>query len=138
MDKLIYDTVMSRPVVQTEVGDRVFGANAIGMGDNPEHPKFPWIAINELPSTPFQEVKETANSTSHVFAIYVYDELGDGTKINRILDDIRTGVKQLSGVTSASGVRCTDANWEGTSALIPDREYYANVKFCTIRLVANQ
>jgi hypothetical protein len=70
--------------------------------------------------------------------VYVYDELGDGTRINQILAAIRDQVKALSGTTSASGSRCTDSLWQGSSALIPDREYSANVKFCTIRLVANQ
>lgn len=138
MDKLLYDTIMGTPAVISLVGDRVFSSNSLGMGQNPEHPPHPWIAINELPNTPFDEVRETGNSTSHAFAVYVYDELGDGTRINQILDAIRDEVKALSGVTSASGVRCTDSLWQGTSALIPDREYSANVKFCTIRLVANQ
>lgn len=138
MDKLLYDTVVATPVVQTEVGSRVFSANSVGIGPNEERPMFPWIAINELPSNSFDEVRETGNSTSHGFAIYVYDELGDSTRINRILSGIRDTVKNLSGTTSASGARCTDSLWQGTSALIPDREYSANVKFCTIRLVANQ
>jgi hypothetical protein len=125
--------------VQTHVtAARVFSSNSVGIGPNLEHPPFPWIAINELTSTPFDEVRETGNSTSHAFAVYVYDELGDGTRINQILDGIRDQIKTLSGVISASGVRCTDALWQGTSALIPDREYSANVKFCTIRLVANK
>lgn len=138
MDKLLYDTIADDLVIQVEAGNRIFGANSVGIGPNKERPKFPWIAINELPSTPFAEVKETADTESYGFAIYVYDELGDGTRINRIMKAIRDRVKQLTGVTSSTGVRCTHAEWLGTSALIPDREYSANVKFCTIRLVANQ
>lgn len=138
MDKLLYDTIVNTPQVQTDVQQRVFSSNSVGIGPNLEHPPFPWIAINELPSTPFEEVRETGNSTSYAFAVYVYDQLGDGVRINRILDAIRDQVKALSGVTSVSGRRCTDSLWQGTSALIPDREYSANVKFCTIRLVANQ
>lgn len=138
MDKLIYDTIVNTSTVQTLVGNRVFSSNAIGIDTNLEHPAFPWIAINELPSTPFDEVRETGNSTSYAFAVYVYDQLGDAVKINQIIDAIRDQVKQLTGVLSASGRRCTDSLWQGTSALIPDREYSANVKFCTIRLVANQ
>lgn len=138
MDQLLYDTILETPAVVTHVGNRVYSSNSVGVGTNPEHPDFPWIAINELPTTPWQQVRETGNPTSHVFAVYVYDELGDGTKINQILNGIRDQIKLLSGVTSASGLRCTDASYEGNSALIPDREYSANVKFCTIRLVANQ
>ncbi len=138
MDKLVYDTIHDTPVVVTEVAERIFGANVLGVDGEPEHPPFPWIAINELPSNPFQAVKETSNATAHTFSIYVYDELGDGTRINRILNALRDEFKQLSGVTSTTGVRCTDCEWQGTSGLIPDREYSANVKFCTIRIVANQ
>src|SRR5688500_16618132 len=98
MDKLVYDTILATPVVQTLVGNRVFASNSLGVGNNPERPEHPWIAINEMPSTPFESVRETGNSTSYSFAIYVYDELGDGTKINQILDGIRDQIKLLSGV----------------------------------------
>lgn len=114
----------------------LFQASSLGEGDNPSVPEFPYIVWNELPSTPFTEMRKESNAEMRAFTIYVYDLKGDFTRINQILSIVRRITKEMVPFVSGA-VRCLDSVWGGMSGLITDDRYDSNVRFGTVRFKVN-
>jgi hypothetical protein len=136
--RLLHTSLLADPLLAAEVGQRIYQASSLGVGDVPPEPQKPYVLYTELPSDPFVAVRETSRAKARFFQVYVYDDRGSFLRIERILALIRETLVSLVGAVSPSGVRCTDVLWQGESGEITDEEYDANSKFGNVRFVASQ
>lgn len=115
-----------------------FAASSLGIGENPPVPDVPYIVWNELESQPRHEVRKTSNAQWRIFTLHVYDEMGDFTRINTILRELRRITKALAPFVAPDGTRCSDSRWDGISGNLTDQGYSQNVRFGTVRFMASQ
>lgn len=111
------------------VEDWFYSSESIGVGENPAIPRRPYIVWNELSDTEHEEVRDTSDCRTRTFSWYVYDTVGDYTRIDRILRLIKRRVKVLGHFTTADGVVCMESRWLGTSGRIPSDGYDSSTKF---------
>lgn len=116
----------------------LFASRSLGIGPVTGNPVKPWLAWNELPATPFQEVRRTSNAQMRNFNLFVYDEEGDFTRINNILVVVRRIVKEMAPFTTPGGTRCSESDWIGISGNLPAAEYDGVVRFGIARFVVSQ
>lgn len=136
MRDLIFESLMADTELQDYVDSRIYEASALGVDDVPANPEKPYITYQELDSAAFPEVRETSQAQARIFQFFVYDERGSFTRIGDIIGVLRQTLSSLSGKSSTSGTRCTDAVFRGTSADVPDIQQNANVKFATFQFVS--
>lgn len=116
----------------------LFAASSLGEGENPPVPPTPYIVWNELPSSPAQVVSETSNAQWRAFLLYVYDDMGDWSRINQILGELRRITKELAPFVASDGSRCSASRWDGFSGNIVDEGYHLNTRFGTARFMVSQ
>jgi hypothetical protein len=137
METILHPALLEA-LVGSDVADRVYQASSLGVQDVPPDPMKPFIVWRELPSTLYQEVAETSNSTRHTYSIYIYDFRGSYSRINELGGFIRDHIKTLEGTRTPEGVLCTRAAWLGMSQTFGDEQYEANVRYATVVLDGNQ
>lgn len=138
MRQLLHTSLLANVELTDIVGQRIYQSSSLGVGDVPPEPAKPYVLYTELPSDPFQAVRETSRAKARYFQVYVYDERGSFLRIERCLALIRETLVSLVGTVSPSGVQCTDVLWQGESSDITDAEFDANSKFGNVRFVASQ
>lgn len=119
-----------------DVSEWWFEASSLGLGDADAVPKRPYIVWNEGEDFEFAEVKETSNARRRRFRIYVYDEPGDFTRINRIMRNMKARVKTMAPFVIAAHddepeIRCSESVWGGMSGQIPQDGAGSCCKFGT-------
>lgn len=116
----------------------IYSSSSLGKGNNPQVPEFPYIVYNELPTSPFAVVRETSNAEGRRFTIYVYDEIGDFTRINAIHAVLRKIVKRMAPFKIGEGAYCLTSEWEGLSGRIVDDPFNANTRIGTARFIVSE
>jgi hypothetical protein len=140
---LINDPLVSEAVTTSDTEARVYSITALGregagvVPDIPAMPVKPFIIVMEFETTPFLEVQQTSRAANHPFRINVYDVPGDYERINQVLKAAREALLLLSGVTSVTGVRCTNSRWTGFSQELHDPDYDANFRYASFVLTAS-
>lgn len=114
-----------------------FAASSVGIGPNVPDPPKPWMAWNELPSTPFAEVSETSDAQTRVFAIYAYGHRGDPETIYAILQQARRITKVMAPFVLPDGTRCSASTWDGISGILPSDDHDGICRFGTVRFVVS-
>lgn len=139
MKKLLATKLKQTPPLQQIVAQRAYSAGALGKGNIPAKPKFPFVVFREIDVLSLQVAKDTSpNLNQKVFQIYVHDERGSYSRINNILDVLRDTVRELSDQVSDTGSRCLEAVWNGTSAETEDPTYDSAMRFATFTLVSSK
>jgi hypothetical protein len=115
-----------------------FAASSLGIGENPPLPPTPYIVWNELESIPQHVVRKTSDAMWRIFTFYVYDEMGDFTRINQIMREIRRITKAMAPFVAPDGTRVSESRWDAISGNISDQGYSQNVRFGTARFMASQ
>jgi hypothetical protein len=113
-------------------------SHTLGVGPVPADPPKPWLAWLELAATPFAEVRKTSNAKIRNFQIFVYDDEGDYTRINNIMNVIERIVKNMAPFTDSEGTRCSDSEFVGISGNLPASQYDGACRFGTARFVVSQ
>lgn len=116
----------------------LFASHSLGVGPTPADPPKPWISWLELAATPFSEVRKTSNAKTRNFQIFVYDDEGDYTRINNIMNVIERIVKNMAPFTDSEGTRCSDSEFVGISGNLPASQYDGACRFGTARFVVSQ
>lgn len=138
MRQLIHQALTGNVELNALIHQRHFQGSALGVGDVPESPEFPWLAYSELPSSPYFAVKETSRAKARTFQFFVYDERGSFLRIELILGLVRETLLSLVAQVSPSGARCTDVEWQGESSEISDPDFNSNLKIGTARFTVSQ
>jgi hypothetical protein len=120
-----------------KLGGRVYVTGALGAGDIPAHPEWPFALVREAQSVPYAAVRRTGNSTRHDYLIYIYDERGSYVQIDEVLREVRDTLMSKEGTKAPSGVQCTGVEWFGTSGDLVNEELNSFTKFATVRVTAN-
>lgn len=133
------DSIMGAIRYDYEIGasieGRFFAPDAAGEPPNDaERPEFPWMAWKELPSTPL--LKGT-NNQARIFQLFVYDEMGRWSRINRLLNRARNIWLQMAPFTTVDGLVVMDIEWQGLSGTLPADGYGGSVRFGTIRVIVS-
>jgi hypothetical protein len=121
-----------------DVEDWFYSASAMGLGENKPVPKRPYIVWNELPDQVHRTVEETSDARNRNFSFYVYDEQGDYTRIEAILNALRNVVKSMAPFTTTDGVRCSASTWQGVSGQIPNDGYDSCTKFASVSFTVSR
>lgn len=116
----------------------LFASHSLGVGPTPADPPKPWIAWLELAAATFNEVRKTSNAKTRNFQIFVYDDEGDFTRINQIMNVIERIVKNMAPFTDSEGTRCSDSEFVGISGNLPASQYDGACRFGTARFVVSQ
>lgn len=139
MKKLLVTTLKQTPDLQQIVAQRSYSAGALGKGNIPAKPKFPFVVVREIDVLALNVAKDTSpNVNQKVFQIYVHDERGSYSRINNILAVLRDTVRELSDQVSDTGSRCLEAVWNGDSAETEDPTYDSALRFSTFTLVSSK
>lgn len=120
-----------------EIGPRAYRHGALGHGDVPSQPEWPYVLIRALDVVPYAAVQKTGRSARHDYLVYVYDERGSYARIDRILRELRDAFFSREGSAAPSGKQCTGVEWFGTSADLVEKDLNSNTKYATIRITAN-
>lgn len=119
-----------------------FSSHSLGVGGVTADPVKPWLSWIEDASLSFRAVQNTSNAQIRVFRIYVYDEEGDFTRINRILRILREIIKGMAPFThtdeSGTVHRCSAAEVSGFSGNLPAPPYDGVCRFLTAQFVVSQ
>lgn len=118
--------------------DWYYSSTSLGIGPNKAVPRRPYIVVNELADFVHHEVKETSNSRTRNFQIFVYDEVGDFTRINSIMKALRTRIKAMNGFVTGDGVRCSGSQWNGISARIQNDGYDSIARFASVQFTVSE
>lgn len=131
------DAAIAAHFVEREISEWWFASSSLGLGPNIESPVKPYIVWNEGPDFVHHSVSETSNARNRIFRFYVYDDKGDFTRINAILEEIRRVAKNMAPFVTPDGIRCSASRWDGISGQIPDDGYDASTRFGTLRLTVS-
>lgn len=131
------DFIVDRVAAVDELGGRVYQAGALGHGNVPALPAWPFALFREIGTVPYQEVRRTGRSARHDFLIYIYDERGSYVRIDECLRLVRDTLLSGEGTRSPEGVQCTGVEWFGTSGDLVSEDLNSNTKFSTVRVTAN-
>jgi hypothetical protein len=117
--------------------DWYYSSTSLGIGPNKAVPKRPYIVVNELPDFVHRVVEETSNARNRNFQIFVYDAVGDFTRIDAILADLRKRVKAMAPFTTEENVRCSQSTWLGVSGRIMSDGYDSCCKFASVQFTVS-
>lgn len=116
----------------------IYQAASLGVGDSPQVPARRYLVWNELASLPAASVRELSNAQFRTFQFWVYDDPGDYSGINQVLNEVRRVCRSLAFVKVGAYV-VMGQEWLGLSGLFPaDPAYHVISRNGSARFAVNQ
>jgi hypothetical protein len=112
--------------------------SSLGVGDAPADPPGRYIVFVEVDSEHYREVRETSQARDRLFRFWVYDDVGDFTVIDQIIERLHVLITNFAPVKTSDGHVCMDSVVDSTSGAFSDTTYHGSVKYTTARLTCNR
>jgi hypothetical protein len=116
----------------------LFMQSALGVGEAAADPACPYIVLSESDSSHYREVRETSQARDRLLRFWVYDEEGDFTVIDEIIERLHLVITGFAPVKATDGHVCMDSVVDSTSGGFSDTTYHCSVKYTTARLTCNR
>lgn len=127
----------NRPIL-----DWWYPQGVLGEGGIPAEIEKPYMQWAELEPLIHREVRKTSNSKTRTFQLFIYDDKGDFTRINRILRHLERIVKAMGPFefTDEDGTVhwCSESDWAGISGSMTDDQYHTTVRYGTARFTVSE
>lgn len=134
---MVHDSLME-VFAGAPVQGRVYQMGALGTGDIPARPDFPYLMHREMDVSPSLGVQDTSRAADIPYQIYAYDERGSAVRVKELLIIARERLLLLPGSSHPSGSYCFGVRWTGFSQDFGNEEYAATVKFASFAITASE
>lgn len=132
---LVYNRLTADAGITTLVGTRLVGANTMGAEDGQKLDR-PWVTLKYGQRFP----GVSRSSFRQDLEVWAFDEMGDYTRINRILDLVTANLLNAPPVSYVQDGVTTwwfAAHWDSTSPELVDDGYRACLRYASYRLIGN-